>query len=125
MVEDVQARDSTAPEPGRWRMFAHQFKDGLFYNLGSRRFVEYHGLPDPIFEVEVVEIAPDDETGRYWGWIEMGESEPLFSAPHRGMLEMCFPYGSKAEADRDKGRVVRLDVRPVPTEIGTEKAAYK
>lgn len=44
------------PEPGRWRMWAHRYKDGELYNLGERWWVEIHGLPDPIMPVDVVEV---------------------------------------------------------------------
>jgi len=37
---------------GTWRMFAHE-RNGSFEHLGERWWVEIHGLPDPIAEVEL------------------------------------------------------------------------
>src|SRR5262245_28301977 len=51
-----------------WRAFAHK-KDGYFWHVGAKRWVELHGLTHPIVEVEVTL----DPTGGYWGWHAAGE----------------------------------------------------
>jgi len=94
-------------------MHAHRYDDGKLYNLGSYRFVKSHGLPEPIVEVDVVEVAEDDPAATHWGWIFKDETEPSMCHWHRGCLEICFPYGSKIEEQHGKGRAVRLAVREV------------
>ena len=98
--------------PGHWRMFAHRYDDGLFYNLGEKWWVEIHALPQPIVEVEVREVPDDDPAATHWGWIDAKPdgTDPLMIWPREGLFEMQFPYGSKIEAERGKGRVVRLAV---------------
>ena len=102
--------------PNAWRMFAHRYDDGLFYNLGEKWWVEIHALPQPIVEVNVIEVASEDPVATHWGWIEtsLRETDPVMIWPREGLFEMCFPYGSKVEAERGKGRVVRLTVTEVP-----------
>jgi hypothetical protein len=95
---------------GAWWMFAHRYDDGLLWNVGSIRFVEHHGLSEPIVKVDVHEVAEDSPDGTHWGWLDSDDRDPTMIYPHRGMLEMCFPYGSKVEIERGKGRVVRLAV---------------
>lgn len=98
---------------GQWRMFAHRYDDGLLYNLGEKWWVEIHGLSEPVVTVDVREVEDDSPEGTHWAWIKTGESEPLFSHPYRGGLEICFTYGSKVEVERGKGRIVRLAVTEV------------
>jgi len=107
-------------EPQTWSMFAHRYDDGKYYDLGEKWWVEIHHLSYPIVEVEVVEVAKDDPSATHWAWIAAGESEPLFSHPYKGGLTMCFPYGTEIEEKHGKGRVVRLAVSPVITDMGTE-----
>ncbi|GGK61657.1 hypothetical protein Sme01_03430 [Sphaerisporangium melleum] len=95
-----------------WRMYAHD-RGGTFYHLGDRRYVEAHGLRDPIVEVEAREVEHDAPDGTHWGWLRTGEDTPIMIWPVRGMLSMCFPYGTDVEEQRGKGRVVRLAVRVV------------
>lgn len=108
------ADESIESMPGAWRMHAHRYDDGLLYNLGEKWWVEIHGLPQPIVEVDVLEVADDSPDGTHWGWIDAKKTEPSMIWPRRGLFEMCFAYGSKAEVDRGKGRVVRLAVVEVP-----------
>jgi hypothetical protein len=98
---------------GQWRMWAHRYDDGLLYNLGEKWWVEIHGLPKPIVEVDVQEVAEDDPSATHWGWIDTKKTDPVMIYPRRGLLEMCFIYGSKVEIDRGKGRIVRLAVTEV------------
>lgn len=100
-------------EPGRWRMWAHRYDSGDLWNLGSRRYVEAHGLNNPVLEVEVVEVADHDPAATHWGWMRAGDDEPVLIYPRRFLLDMCFHYGVQAEVDAGKGRVVRLAVSEV------------
>lgn len=98
---------------GGWRMWAHRYDDGLLYNVGSEQFVKYHGLPEPVVEVDVREVPADDPTATHWAWLDSKHDEPIMVWPREGLFEVCFPYGSKVEQDRGKGRVVRLAVTQV------------
>lgn len=100
-------------EPGRWRMWAHRYNNGDLHNLGSRRYVEAHGLTNPILEVDVVEVADDDPATTHWGWMQAGKTEPVMIYPREVLFRVCFPYGVQAEVDAGRGRVVRLAVTEV------------
>ena len=96
-----------------WRMFCHDCKDHkggqYFAHFGAKRWVELHGLRDPIVEVELTE-NPD---GQYYGWLRTNSTEPTMIQPHRSLFEICFPYGSKAGVDAGQGTVLRFDVKKV------------
>lgn len=98
---------------GPWRMFAHRYNDGLLHNLGARWWVEIHGLPEPIVEVEARRVAHDDPAATHWAWLKAGDREPEMIYPRRVLYEVCFPYGPEAEERAGKGRTVRLAVREV------------
>lgn len=104
---------------GPWEMYAHRYDggSGRFNTVGSRRFVEVHYLGEPIYPVLVEEVPDDDETGQYWGWMGAAylphieaDTQPVMIWATRGQFECCFPYGSKAEAERGKGRVLHLRI---------------
>lgn len=99
-----------------WRMFAHSRK-GSYEHLGEQWWVEIHGMPDPIVEVEVREVAAGSPDGTHWGWIDADGRDggkPIMIWAFRGAFDAQFPYGPAAEVERGKGRVVRLAVREVP-----------
>lgn len=100
---------------GPWQMWAHRYCDGLLYNLGEKWWVEIHGLSELIVEVDVREVSDGDPSATHWGWLDAKpeKTEPLMIWPRQGLFEMQFPYGSKVEVDRGKGRVVRLAVTEV------------
>lgn len=100
-------------EPGRWRMWAHRYDSGDLWNLGSRWYVEFHGVPKSIVEVDVAEVADDDPAATHWGLMRAGETEPVMIYPREVLFRVCFPYGVQAEVDAGKGRVVRLAVTEV------------
>jgi hypothetical protein len=87
-----------------WRMYAHDY-NGRLGTVGNLHYVKAHGLPQPIVPVEVAE----SEDGKFLGWIATGDGTPRMIQPDR-LFEMQFPYGSRAEEERGKGRVVRLSV---------------
>jgi hypothetical protein len=96
----------------RWTMFAHDYGDQQFYNLGSRPWVELHGLRYPIVEVTVREVEADDPAATHWGWMGTGKSEPTMIWPNWPCYSMCFHYGVQAEEQSGRGRTVRLRVTP-------------
>jgi len=61
---------------------------------------------EPVVPVNVV----IDSEGTYFGWQDTGSDYIAMIYHHLGLLEMCFPYGSKAEIAAEKGNIVRLKV---------------
>lgn len=94
-----------------WKLWAEEHEVG-FCNFGdSKEFVELYGEEYPIVEVVLTE-NPD---GRYWGWIDTGETSPVpcliwWSEPQ---FKMQFPYGVEIEVERGEGIVVRFDVEKI------------
>jgi hypothetical protein len=63
--------------------------------------------PDgPIFHVRVSE-GPEDI---YWGWWDEEDQQFMFIYPAKSLVEMCFPYGSKVEEDRGRGKLLPVRV---------------
>jgi hypothetical protein len=62
-----------------------------------------------------VEITKGDHNipDGYWGWwnIETQRFEMVFAS--KVQVEVCFPYGSKAEEDRGRGKLLPLNVRVI------------
>jgi len=54
-----------------------------------------------------VKLTIDDE-GTFWGWYDVEEDDIMFIHYHKDLVDMCFPYGAKAETDRGRGKIVRL-----------------
>lgn len=63
--------------------------------------------PLPIYETEV--SAGDDPNG-YWGWWDAERQEFCFVFVKRLLVEVCFPYGSKAEEERGRGKLMPVRV---------------
>lgn len=99
--------------PRTWTLWAHnfgprpKFPDGLFMHIGSKRYVELHGMKEPIVEV----LLTEDPNGPYYGWLETGKETPHFIWPSEGQLDMCFPYGLKAEEEHGKGVPLRFSIQ--------------
>jgi hypothetical protein len=105
-----------------WEMHAHRYEDGRFHTIGSEPYVRAHGLKYPIVPVLVEEVPEDDPTATHWGWMRFAylhyaaDTEPGMIWHSRGLFEMCFTYGSKAEIDSGHGRIVWLRI----TELNQE-----
>lgn len=112
------------PLSTEWEMYAHRHDSGRYHTVGSRAYVEAHGLAGPVIRVRVEEVPEGDPAATHWGWMRSAylhyeaDTVPGMIWGTRGQFEMCFPYGSKAEASRGHGRVVRLRV----TEAGEARA---
>lgn len=98
-----------------WDLWAVKRGDD-YWHIGERRWVELHGLSDPLVPVTVAidqVIGPSEKLApekAYYGWQPVGDEDarPRMIFPHRILFEMCFPYGPQAEAERGRGRIVRL-----------------
>ena len=49
----------------------------------------------------------------YWGWWDAEDKKFTLIWPKHFLLEMCFPYGTKAEEERGKGKIYRVNVKTV------------
>ena len=104
------------------RQFAYEdgkggFKDIHLSAMQVRMCGSDFGKAEPVIPIIPVLVTVDEE-GTYWGWYSAERMDVSMIFAHRTSLEICFPYGSKIEEDRDRGRVVRLRVTwvvdPVP-----------
>jgi hypothetical protein len=96
-----------------WEMYAHKSERGSYLNCGEKWWVEIHDLSLPIVKVRITE----NPEGKYYGWIDTGETTPEMIQPHEWMFSMQFAYGPEIEVEKGKGRIVRLDVVECP-EVG-------
>lgn len=61
---------------------------------------------DPVVRVRV---TPDD-SGDHWSWWDTARGVFLFTNGHREGVEICFPYGTKVDEERGRGKVIRVRV---------------
>jgi hypothetical protein len=95
-----------------WALFAHE-ENGRYCHVGSKRFVEFHGLKLPIVPVQVSILAEGQgEKLAYYGWQDADEYDkpPSMIWPHWTLFSVCFPYGPEDEVKRGKGRIVQLSI---------------
>ena len=94
----------------QWKMWGHEVQahgGGVeYHHCGEKRWVELHGLSEPVVPV----IVTESDKGKWLGWIETGETVPTMIW-HDRIFEICFPYGSAIEVKAGKGEVVRLEIR--------------
>jgi hypothetical protein len=57
----------------------------------------------------VAEVV-EDPSGDYWAWWDNKEVDFSHVYPHDGLVEMCFPYGTKPEIEKGKGHKVRVRI---------------
>ena len=103
--------------------------DGALFNFYPHPdLVKMCGHED-VYKVKVVEVeaVPDvhavlsdrhtgelKEIGRsYYAWWDEEEQQFLFTAPNLHCVEICFPYGSKAEMEKGRGQVYRVSVEVI------------
>jgi hypothetical protein len=112
---------STTPDPSAITYYAHRRvrADGLvsyFHASPSRWWVELHGSTEPVVTIRLRERTAADAPSSYFAWLRFDRPERYAMVwPSEGQLEMCFPGGSQAEADRGLGRKVNLIVEEVTT----------
>lgn len=104
-----------------WNLWAYASRS-TFWHIGAKRWVELHGLSDPIVPVLVEECTGDvlgSEVTHYgWEYTEKPGSVTMIwpRATNNDRLkpwmslEMCFAYGMQAEVDAGKGNMVALRI---------------
>lgn len=92
-------------------------KHYYFYASPNEWWVKLHGSEDPTVTVRIRERKPEDPPSNYWGWLSFRKEEDtskyLFVWPSEVQIDMCFPYGPKAEEARGHGRKVNLIVEEI------------
>ena len=67
--------------------------------------------PEKIYKIDIREATEDEETP-YVGWL-YPDGTISFIFPNRVLLEVCFPYGTKAETEMGKGKVIRIVIKEI------------
>ena len=82
--------------------------------LGPRHFYQYSyqpamtGIPGRVLELQLTE----DSKGEFWAWWDNESASFVHCWQSESQLNMCFPYGPKAEEDRGRGKKLRISVKP-------------
>ena len=101
---------------GAWQMWAGERleRDGetrTIVHVGQQHFARYSGVREP-FEVCVTEVPEGEHT--HVGWMRLGldrcDDIPTMIYEHLHLLQVCMPYGIKAEVEAGHGRVVYLKI---------------
>lgn len=90
-------------------LYAHRTPDGYRDFFPHPDVVRMCGLDHPIDKVRLT-TAHD---GEQWAWWDASEHAHTIVYQDEYLVEMCFPYGSKAEEERGRGKVVRVRVERI------------
>jgi hypothetical protein len=68
--------------------------------------------PEPV--VKALVSSSDESPDCYWGWWDNADQAFHYVYPRKCLVEICFPYGTKAEAELGRGELmpVRIEVLP-------------
>lgn len=66
--------------------------------------------PYPVFEVLVTETEEYPNLDTYWGWWDQERQMFNIVFVKKLLVEVCFPYGSKAEEDRGRGKLLPVNI---------------
>jgi hypothetical protein len=79
-------------------------KAEYFYGIGSFLFFTKCFGSAPYYQITLKET--NLEEGQYFGWKDYSKQEYRMIWPSLVQAEVCFPYGSKAEEERGRGKLV-------------------
>lgn len=114
-MSDPHVADPSAPVYYAHKLVGRHDGEVRYYHASPDRWwVELHGVNEPIVPVRLRERTQDDPPSPYWGWVG-AECPQQYEMvwPAEVLLDMCFPYGPKAEEERGRGRKVNLVVTEV------------
>lgn len=95
-------------------MYAQQTSRGLANFFKSRQ--AYVACGDaPVVRVRII----TDDAGSHWSWWDAERKSHSMIFGSRVLVEICFPYGSRAEEERGRGKVVRVRVEQIAEEAKT------
>lgn len=66
-------------------------------------------MKNPILQVEVSEGM--DTPGTYWAWWDEQDQAFQFVNANKMGVEICFAYGSRAEEERGKGKLLPVSIK--------------
>ena len=93
-----------------WDMYAHwvvdEHRSAFIHFDANPGVVKLYGN-SPIHRVRVA-LVEGNHDGMYWGWLATGSKCPSMIYYARQLVEMCFPYGTKCEEARGRGKIVGL-----------------
>lgn len=120
-IPDEPAR---AAIPDEFVLYGHVGANGRFHHIHSHpRSTRMYDERAALWRLTLRRVKPGEPEGQYWGWwdhkrLEFPTHKEGLSMvyPRRGLMEMCFPYGSKAEAEAGRGEVLNLEL------VGSERA---
>jgi hypothetical protein len=102
-------------------MYAHwidgKYRSAFMHFDANPEIVKLYG-DHPIHRVRVT-LVEGKHDGIYWGWLDTDGKHLEYVYPSRDAVEVCFPYGSKREEARGRGKVVGLLVEDLG-EVGRE-----
>ena len=91
----------------------HKGENWFAHFYPSRMQVRMCRLPEemsrPMLEVEVSERT--EAPGCYWAWWDEEHQRFDFVYPHKGLVEICFPYGTKVEEGQGRGKLLPVNVK--------------
>jgi hypothetical protein len=95
-------------------------ENGKFYEhfgISPKLASLYGDKPEDIVEVEFKisdnqKVPPHDKSMNvdYWGWYDSRIKKFSMIYAKHFLLEMCFPYGIKANEDKGQGKAYRLEI---------------
>ncbi len=91
-------------------------KTEYFDGIGTSFFFTKCFGSAPYYQISLRET--DLESGQYFGWKDYTKQEYQMIWPSLVQAEICFPYGSKAEEEKGRGKLVGfvlenvIEVRP-------------
>jgi hypothetical protein len=96
---------------GPWDMYA-LITDRGFIGIGSKMYAKFHG--DSGDKLCKVKVSLDDE-GDYYGWQDLGDTEPHMIQTSELLLGVCFGNTEVMQhrIDNKDGRIVRLSIEEV------------
>jgi hypothetical protein len=107
--------------------FAHRLRGAYFHACPREWWTRLNGLEDcPVVRIRLRERREDDplpverSEPDHHGWLPTGGEEYRLIWPSRVQVDMCFPYGAKAEEERGAGRLVRFVATEIAEENGRE-----
>ncbi|KKN69147.1 hypothetical protein LCGC14_0444360 [marine sediment metagenome] len=89
-------------------MYALEEETGYRHFYKYKHQVRLTGIPGRTVEL----LLTEDIEGDYWAWWDNKTEAFVHCWPSEVQLNMCFPYGPKAEEDRDRGNKLRVSVKP-------------
>lgn len=108
------------PEPRQTRLYAALEPQGYrhFYLSPGQVRMCYDPRRPPLSIDEVLVV--EDPDGIYWAWWDAEDQKFGMVQPVRAAVEIGFPYGSKAEEERGRGKLLQVRVETLKADVGAE-----